>query len=164
MVINKIIKLNLGSGGRPLEGYINVDSNPKALKVDIVHDFRAGTLPFHDEHAERMRMLHVINHLSLVNARKILRESVRVLRSDGRLTIMVTDFAFVLERLLQDGLHDAWMSCVFGTAGNTYDDDFHHWGYSFETLKEELEQAGFIHIQHKGYFNRWEFITTAIRP
>jgi len=34
----RIKKLNLGSGGKPLDGFINVDVSPKAPGVDIVHD------------------------------------------------------------------------------------------------------------------------------
>ena len=155
--------VELGGGEAPGVFHPNVDIRLLS-GVDIVHDFRTGTLPFHGEHADRLRMLHVINHLSLVNARKVLRECLRVLRSDGRFTIMVTDLAFVLERLLSDDLHESWMRCVFGTAGDTYDEDFHYWGYSAESLSEELRQAGFINIQHRGYYNRWEFVLTAIRP
>src|SRR3989304_901068 len=81
--------VELGGGEAPGVFHPNVDIR-LLPGVDVVHDFRTGSLPFHDEHAERLRMLHVLNHFPLVNARKILRECMRVLRSDGRLTIMVT--------------------------------------------------------------------------
>ena len=40
------MKVNPGSGGKPLEGYVNLDSNPKAPKVDVVWNLDVFPWPF----------------------------------------------------------------------------------------------------------------------
>ena len=39
-------KLNLGSGGRPLSDYLNIDSSPEAPAVDTVYDLDETPLAF----------------------------------------------------------------------------------------------------------------------
>jgi hypothetical protein len=43
------VRLNLGSGGRPLEGWVNVDKNKNAVGVNVVHDLDEYPWPFETE-------------------------------------------------------------------------------------------------------------------
>ena len=74
---------------------------------------------------------------------------------------MVTDIEFVCKRILEDGLRDCWGTCVWGTLGDTYEADFHYYGYTQDSLRELLLKIGFSNIQYDGNPNGWEFRMSA---
>jgi SAM-dependent methyltransferase len=125
--------------------------------VDIVANLNKDKLPFHDNHAKRIKSIQSINHLTAEGAKHLLQECYRVLRKDGTLYIMVTDIEFCMKRIAEDGFEDVWMTCLYGTRGDTYTDDFHYWGYSTRSLEMLLREVGFKDVQFAGRFNMWEF-------
>jgi hypothetical protein len=67
------VKVNLGCGKAPLEGFVNLDITEGA-GVDCVHDLDSDTpLPFSVNSVELFRMSHVLEHLRnpLLVARKL---------------------------------------------------------------------------------------------
>lgn len=153
-------------GGGPIAADVyhpNLDIRPGS-NVDIVCDFEKEKLPFHDGHAERIKMIHVINHLTAVSAEKLLRECFKALRPMGSIYIMVTDIEFACRRILEDGPLDPWTTCLWGTKGNTYDADFHKWGYTKKSLSDLLVKTGFSCVEDKGPYNAWEFKMEAWKP
>jgi len=87
-------KLNLGSGGRPLEGYINVDISATAPKVDLVHDLNKIPWPFESESIEGIVMSQCLEHLDDHNS--AMREIFRVLKPGGSAVISVPHFTWQL--------------------------------------------------------------------
>jgi SAM-dependent methyltransferase len=85
-------KVNLGSGGQPLAGYINVDRNPHALGVDLVHDLNAYPWPFESGSIEEVRMDQVLEHLQDRN--RAVAEIYRILRPGGIAQISVPHFTW----------------------------------------------------------------------
>ncbi|HZR54573.1 MAG TPA: hypothetical protein VFB06_34370 [Streptosporangiaceae bacterium] len=57
------MRLNLGSGGRPLRGYVNVD-RVQVDGVDVVHDLDVGPWPWSDESAEEIEARDVFEHVA----------------------------------------------------------------------------------------------------
>jgi len=55
------MKLNLGCGVHKLEGYINIDKDPK-VNPDIVRDIEKG-LPFSDNTVEEVYASHFLEHV-----------------------------------------------------------------------------------------------------
>lgn len=155
--------VELGGGDSPQAYHPNVDLRDIPT-VDIVHDLERGTLPFHDCHAQRVKGIHFIEHISRDAARSVLRECCRVLQPGGSLFLLVSDFEFVVDRLAQDGVCEAWLNCVYHGPNDGDRMGFHKWAYTFATLTEELEAAGFINVTHRGWFNRWEFYVEAWKP
>ena len=49
-----MLKINLGSGDAPLDGYVNVDVKPHAPKADIVHDLDCYPWPFESDSADEI--------------------------------------------------------------------------------------------------------------
>lgn len=119
MVINKIIKLNLGSGGKPLEGYINVDSNTKAPKVDVVHNLDIYPWPFEDESIDEVVMDQCLEHLNDHN--RAMKEIHRILKKGGVANISVPHFTW------QYAFHDPTHKHFFGY--NTFFYYAHECGY-----------------------------------
>ena len=58
------LNICLGSGDRPIEGYVNVDMNPNAPKVDVVHDLDRFPWPFESNSADHIVMEHCLEHLT----------------------------------------------------------------------------------------------------
>jgi len=88
----KEIKLNLGSGGAPLEGYANVDSNPKAPAVSVVHDLDVYPWPFEDNSVAEILMNHCLEHLTDHN--RAMKEIHRILKPGGKAKITVPHFTW----------------------------------------------------------------------
>lgn len=97
------IKLNLGCGGRPLKGYINVDmDNIEELKIRYpFQDFPDGieiynydilNLPFSDESVKEIRADSLIEHLSFIEEPKFFYEVKRLLMPGGIFQFSTPDF------------------------------------------------------------------------
>ena len=153
--------VELGGGQAKDVHHPNIDrySHPN---VDIVADLETNNLPFHDGHATRIKAIHSLQHLSRDACRRMLRECYRVLVPGGQIYIMINDMAFLAQRMVDDGVCEEWLNSVFhdptDTAGG-----HHKWGYSFETMKAELEAAGFVGVDFEHFYNRWEFCLSAVR-
>lgn len=149
-------------GGEAAEVYrpnIDVLESPN---VDIVCDLEEGKLPFHDSHAERIKAIHLIPHLSKHGTNLVMKDVHRVLRPGGSLSLMTSDLEFVMERLREDGPIDEWLNCLYH-ADRPGPSGFHKWAFTYETLEAELRGAGFSDINHAGYYNRWEFKVEAVK-
>lgn len=99
----KDIKLNLGCGGRPLPGYINIDLDtleelksrypteefPEGVEV---YQYDIFNLPFPDSSVAEVRADSLLEHLSFLEERKIFYELKRVLRPGGMFIFSVPDF------------------------------------------------------------------------
>lgn len=86
------MKLNLGSGGKPLEGYVNLDSNPKAPKVDVVSDLDVFPWPFEDNSVDEVFMDQCLEHLTDHN--RAMKEVYRILKKGGVARISVPHFTW----------------------------------------------------------------------
>lgn len=78
------MRLNLGSGGRPADGWVNVDivEHPS---VDVVHDLDVIPWPWEDGSAEQIVAQDVFEHVA--NPVGFMTESHRVLAVGGLLVI-----------------------------------------------------------------------------
>lgn len=134
--------------------------------VDIVHDLRNG-IPLHDGHAQHLKMIDVFNYFTQDESRRFLGECLRALRPGGSLYLRVVDLHFVCQRIVEDGVIQPWLEALYhspDTAEGDNGEGVHRWGYSFESLKEELEAAGFAAVTHHGYYNRMEMKVEAWKP
>jgi len=112
-----MIHLNLGCGGRPLEGYINVDSDTlENLKVryptykfpeDVkIYQFDIFNLPLKDGTVDEIRADSLIEHLSFAEESKFLYEVKRVLKPSGLFIFSVPDFIYIVKKWLH--AEDDW--------------------------------------------------------
>ena len=87
-----MLKVCLGSGGRPLKGYVNVDINPHAPNVDFVHDLNVYPWPFASNSATEVVMEQCLEHLTDRN--RAMKEIHRILRPGGVARISVPHFTW----------------------------------------------------------------------
>ncbi|MBI2105982.1 methyltransferase domain-containing protein [Candidatus Woesearchaeota archaeon] len=77
-------KLNLASGERYMEGYINLDYN-KNLKADIYHDLNRFPYPFEDNYFEEIYCHHILEHVE--DLLKTMEELWRISKPAGKILI-----------------------------------------------------------------------------
>jgi len=81
------MRLNLGCGPRPLEGFVNIDADPNYgdCVADITH------LPYEDGSIEEIFASHILEHFDWTEVDAVLDEWIRVLKPEGCITIVVPD-------------------------------------------------------------------------
>jgi GT2 family glycosyltransferase len=79
--VPKGICLNLGSGYRKLEGFVNIDNRPET-KPDILCDVMEG-LPYDDNSIDIVRADDFLEHISMDLVIRVMEEIWRVLRPGG---------------------------------------------------------------------------------
>jgi SAM-dependent methyltransferase len=84
------LRLHLGSGGRPLAGFYNVDHLPLP-GVDIVADLNEPLAELPDDCVEAVYSRHTLEHIARLL--ELLAELHRVTRPDARLEISVPHFS-----------------------------------------------------------------------
>ena len=160
---SEAIKLNLGCGGRPLDGYINVDMDsldeirlryPNRTYDDsiVVVNYDLFNLPFEDNSVDEIRSEALIEHLPFIEEPKFFNEVIRVLKPGGILYLTTVDFEKACEKWIKS--EDNWkefyrddeeairMEHWFGT--NSYKAN-NRWGYLTATFYGSQNGAGQFH-------------------
>jgi SAM-dependent methyltransferase len=195
-------RVNLGCGPNAPAGWLNVDGSwnawlsnhshlRKALTIvgvigknssgaqwnvrPLVHDL-TKPLPFEDNTVSAVYGAHVLEHLYLADAQRLLSECKRVLRLDGVIRLVVPDLCFMVASYLKnkngrslspsdkiaaaDKLNERLgFRSPAPPSGNplfkfySLWKDFHHhkWMYDADSLIHYLESAGFAGVSEKGY-------------
>lgn len=141
-----IVKVNIGSGLRVANGWVNVDSNPhillskmplfcrnilyRLLHIDgrgdivfikhlfILHNLEYG-LPFRDESVDYLYSSHSLEHLYRDDAATLLGEAFRVLKNGGIIRICLPDLEYAIS-LYQKGDKLKALEFFFNTSNNEY--------------------------------------------
>jgi len=128
------VRLNLGAGDHPLEGWENLDrrSGQEIYPLD-----RA------DASVDEIRASHVLEHFSHRETLDVLRDWVRVLRPAGRLRLAVPDF----ERIARDYLAGAAAPHEGYVMGGHVDANDHHGAlFDAESLGALMREAGLLAV------------------
>jgi len=137
-------KLEIGSGNKPTPDYLHFDIRSD-IGADVVGDAKA--LPFKDEEFDEVFSRFFLEHLPRKEARVALKEMFRVLKSKGRIEIIVPNIAYFFKLFLEEtGQKKEWaLNKIYGF--ENYKEDHHYFGYDEETLTKSLEEAGFVNIK-----------------
>lgn len=87
----EVIKLNLGSGRKKIEGFLSVD-NIKFPEVDVVTDL-TKKFPWEDNSVTEIHSSHVIEHFDAMERVHFVNEMYRVLVPDGKVTLQAPHWA-----------------------------------------------------------------------
>ena len=148
---NKHIKLNLGSGGIHIPGYLSVDNfDPR---THILMD--ATKLDFEDNTVEEIIASHLFEHISPYKAVDTLKEWLRVLKPGCKLIMEMPDFEALCHAFITapKGERYGILNAVYGTintseVGKTTDIPSPHlWGWYPEMLFDHIMWAGFENVQ-----------------
>lgn len=137
------MKLNLGAGDFPLDGWLNVDLPEFDLCI--------FPWPWINGSVEAMNASHVLEHFDLTTIRCALAECRRILQAGGWLTVAAPDLdVFVDARLNGDesalnGYHWRDLNHLLGGDENEPRPEWRHrYMFSRASLWQELEWAGFV--------------------
>jgi SAM-dependent methyltransferase len=137
------IRLNLGAGHVPVEGYLNVDAR-ELDGTDILADVRA--LPFGPGEVSTIFCAHLLEHFPGEEVRRLLLPYWRsLLKPGGRFITVVPDGTAMLAGYARDEISfDDLREVTFGA--QEYDGDFHFNMYSEDSLTALLSEAGFTDV------------------
>lgn len=128
------MKLNLGSGHLPLEGYTNVDQH--AAEADVQGDVRS--LQFRD--VEEVVMYHLLEHLARADTIPTLNRIRSWMLNRAKIIIEVPDMAAIMA-----APREQWVMDVYGS--QEHDGEFHLNGFDAHSLAWVMRQAGFVDVE-----------------
>ena len=159
------LKLNLGCGHIPLEGYVNVDRR-ELPGVDVVADL--GDLPFEQGGVQEISSAHVLEHFPQEMLRRRLLPFWRALLMPGGVfRAVVPDGEAMLAGVAAGSYSFSnFREVLFGA--QDYDGDFHFNLFTPDSLCGLLEEAGFRDIQVNARARPngkcFEFEVSAVKP
>lgn len=168
-----------GCGHSPAPGWRNFDASPtlRFERVPIIGlmwtknavrfppnveygDIVKG-LPVSSGTCSRVYCSHVLEHLSLDDLRRALRNTHLILKPGGVFRLVLPDLEYLIRRYLADASPDAALKMMresglglesrprglFATAKVFFGNSRHLWMWDYRALSIELENAGFISIR-----------------
>lgn len=157
------LSVNLASGGKGLDGWINTEFS-RAKDTTLVLDLRRK-IPLASGSAKRVIAEHVLEHLDFKSdALRLASEVYRILQNGGVFRVIVPDCERFL-RAYVAGDRTAWQDLSWDVEAmppdiytpmhiinHTFHQDGEHlFGYDFETLSYLLKKAGFSRIERMSY-------------
>ncbi len=159
----RALSLNVGSGGKGLEGWVNVELG-RARDTTLCLDIRKS-LPLKDGSVKRILIEHTLEHVDFsYDVPNMLADYHRVLEPGGTLRVIVPDAqafvdAYVLGRAEKwaalgwdmDNLPDD-MATPMDVVNHTFHQGGEHLhGYDFDTLRWALTRAGFSDVRKMNF-------------
>lgn len=136
------MKLNIGCGSKPKDGYINVDI--QGSLADVIADCKL--LPFKNETFDIIESYHLIEHMDRNDAYYSVGHWFDLLKSYGTLVIECPDIKEVVAQYLNG--NEEMLYSIYGR--NRYAYDVHMWGYSNESIERLLYNVGFQKVKISG--------------
>lgn len=144
-----MLRLNLGAGARPKEGYINSDVMDWANKGLEIMD--ALALSYGDGTVDEIFNHALLEHIPPWDTLRALREWHRALKSGGIVQVEVPDLERIFRAWLLDGTlsEKSALDNIFGGNKNPRKSwqQHHLTGFTFERLARLMEEAGFIDLE-----------------
>jgi SAM-dependent methyltransferase len=135
------LKIDIGCGNSPREGYTGVDIVSEAPGVKIA-DVTQG-LPFADNSVSAVWSSHFLEHLGFQQILPLMGEIRRVLRPGGRVEIAVPDLEYVCRLFVEAEEGERWgwpIMTIFGHQQGP--GEFHKTGFTGPKLVQTARQAG----------------------
>ena len=154
-----VAKLQLGSAGNVMEGWLNTGLRPRS--EDIVFLDVTEPFPFDDSAFDYVLSEHLIEHLPFNDGMFMLSECLRVLKPEGRIRLSTPDLAKVAGLVSKGNEKSAsyvkWIASNFPgdvprmSPAMVTNNLFYNWGHRFlydlAALKAALEEAGFVGVR-----------------
>jgi len=139
----KAVRLDIGSGPYPGAKYHGLTGDWTTVdrydEADVQADM--GQLPFDDNSVTEIFCSHALEHVPWTRTQAILAEWARVLRPEGKLTLLVPDLEYCVQEWLRDPGTFRSQAHIFGLQRD--DGDLHLAGWNKDTIRSELTAAGF---------------------
>lgn len=134
------VRLQLACGSHALPGFINIDWR-ETPATDLLCDIRR--LPFPEGSVTEIQCYHALEHFNRKEAERAVEHWASLLAPGGKLVLEVPDFAGLAKRYLKER-DPQLLAYVFSS--DRFVGDVHKWGYTAESLKALLEDAGLVEV------------------
>lgn len=143
------VKLHFGCGSRILPEWVNLDAyacDGISMELDL-----QGKLPLSDGSVQWIFTEHVLEHIDRNRVGAIFSEFHRVLAPGGVVRILVPDLQFYCRAYLDGDVKTITTplpntQTTADAVNSVFNDHFHRFIYDFDTMRIELEGAGFSDI------------------
>jgi predicted SAM-dependent methyltransferase len=154
-----MLKLNIGCGPNPLEGWYNVDLHAQVIGVGLLDATKR--FPYPDDTFDRIFTEHMIEHITYEEGQRMLAECYRVMKPGGRLRVSTPDLEWLTslttgqipgDRLKLTADYIVWACTNFNPAEpvlpETVVNNFvrawgHQYIYTHYVLAAQLDNLGF---------------------
>jgi SAM-dependent methyltransferase len=138
------VRLNLGCGHIPLDGFVNIDMRPLP-GVDVVA--AVDDLPVEPGSIAEIFSAHVLEHFPEAElSRRLLPYWVSMLRPGGVFRAVVPDLPSMIQQYVQRDIDfESLRQVAYG--GQEYEGDFHFTAFTTDRLGELMEGAGLTDIE-----------------
>lgn len=143
----RFTKVQVGCGEKYLPNFINIDGNFRR-KADYILDVRCG-LPFPDNSIELIYSCHMLEHVHVAEAIRILKEWRRVLSHTGYIRLTLPDFEHIFRIIAgeEDSSFPRRFQSLHGKAINfLFCDGQHKFAYSRAVVEELALGVGFSRV------------------
>lgn len=143
------MKLNAGCGKNKIEGYLNIDINPK-VKPDYVMPLWDLDLP--DESFDEILSKQTIEHLGFFKTKYFLTESLRILKYEKFLIIETVDIEESFKLFLESKSSvdkERVLNWIFGSETKYMN---HLYCFPKDLLTNLLNETGFEIVEKNGFF------------
>lgn len=137
------MKLHIGCGKKYIEGFKHMDVINHD-HIDYVCDARKLKM-IADQSVSEIYACHILEHVKRDEVLDVLKEWNRVLKKDGVIRIAVPNFEAVVDEYMQVKQLNKFQGLLYG--GQTYDYNFHHIAFDFDSLESFLLDAGFTQVE-----------------
>lgn len=142
---NEPIKLNLGSAGVKIPGFLSVDAVYQP-GVDIVEDIRF-LRSFEENSVSLLYASAVCEHLSRWENKSVFQRWFNILKPGGEVRISVPGWEEVVKHYQRHHDLRILIGFLYGGQDNMWKTNEHHYIWDFKTMKEDLEFVGFRNIE-----------------
>jgi GT2 family glycosyltransferase len=147
---NKHIKLNLGSGGVEIPGFLSIDKFD--ARANILMDIENLDLP--DNSVEEIMALHIWEHLNPYHSMDNLRKWLRILKPGGKLIMEMPDVEQLCKRFVTANTGERYgiLNAVHGSVNTTGvggPDNItspHLFSWFPDSIRDHLQNSGFVNI------------------
>lgn len=137
--MNECKKLHLGCGDKILDGFINIDL--RSLHPDVVIDSIDKLEKFNEKSIDLIYVCHVLEHFGRYEFKDVLKRWHSLLKPGGILRLAVPDIGKVCKMYSEGMEFELLIGFLYG--GQTYELNYHYMGFTDETLRSYLLDAGF---------------------
>lgn len=130
------MRLNLGCGHEPLEGWTNVDLY--AEEADVKADI--SQLSGYD--ADEIRLSHVLEHFSWRETSAVLERLHGCLKPGGRIDVEVPDMNLITREAMKN---PDWIRYLYGS--QEHEGEYHRTGFTLVSIQTALVDAGFTILE-----------------
>lgn len=133
------MRLNLGAGDAPIEGYDN--------SWDAKQGKQVYPLDVPDGSCDEIRASHLLEHFGHSFTERILAEWVRKLKPGGKIKLAVPDLEYIAQRYLSGaaGQYNGWLH-----GGQVDQRDVHLVSFDFDSLSAMMRRAGLVGLHFWG--------------